>query len=79
MEAVIESRLYISDGWHGRAGRTQKMLPQARKIGIEKCDKKSSLHVWCSGMAGQAAHEDDAAPVEANRAWEVSNGSCYRK
>jgi hypothetical protein len=30
-------------------------------------------------MAGQAAHEDDAASVEADHAREVNIGSCYRK
>jgi hypothetical protein len=29
-------------------------------------------------MAGQAAHEDDAAPVETDHAREVNIGSCYR-
>ncbi len=39
-----------------------------REVSIGKsCYKKSSLHVWCTGMAGQAAHEDDAAPVMLRR------------
>jgi hypothetical protein len=61
MESVIESRLYISDSWHGRAGRTQKMLHEVRKIGIGKWDKKSSVHVWCLSIARQAAYKEDSA------------------
>jgi hypothetical protein len=45
-----------------------------REVSIGSCYRKSSLHVWCAGMAGQAAHEDDSAAGK-----KFLMGSCYRK
>ncbi len=42
-------------------------MDHVREVSMGSCYRKSSLHVWCTGMAGQAAHdahEDDAAGEE---------------
>ncbi len=72
LEKVIESRFYMfgAPAWPGRPHMKMMLPPVRRNVQREvsngSCYRKSSLHVWCTGMTGQAAHEDDAAPVEAN-------------
>ena len=39
-----------------------------REVSIGSCYRKSSLHVWCAGMAGQAAHEEKRQVHEVARA-----------
>ncbi len=63
----------------GQAAHKDVETDHVREVSIESCYRKSSLHVWCAGMAGQAAHVDDAAPVDTDHVREVSIESCYRK
>jgi hypothetical protein len=63
----------------GQAAHKDDETDHVGEVSKGSCYRMSSLHVWCAGMAGQAVHEDDAAPVDTDHVREVSIGSCYRK